>query len=153
MSRRIGYGRVSTDSAAAHVLARLRALGCTTVVLDRGSRTDPQPEWTRLRSALRAGDLLLIATLPAEAPDFARAETELAAVAARGVSVQVLPGARPAARNSRPSPPSALPGPALEAGPAPGPNLPSPAPAPPLSAGQIMRTYRPRRPARPPLQA
>ncbi len=141
MPRRIGYGRATTDIAATQAVNRLRAAGCSTIVVDRGAGNDPQPEWVRLRAALRSGDVLIIATLPGEGPHRQRARAELTAVTARGVAVEVLPGARPAPRKAQASAST---------------RLTPPAPVPHLSAGKIRRTHRPGRPhgsGTPPLQA
>ncbi|MDX6243093.1 MAG: hypothetical protein QOE76_816 [Frankiales bacterium] len=103
MSRRIGYGRASTDVAAQHIVARLRVAGCTHVVVDRGAGADPRPEWDKLTRGLRAGDTLVIATLPHDQQGHERVRDQLHRLAAdRAINVEVLVGARLRHRETSP---------------------------------------------------
>jgi hypothetical protein len=95
MSRRIGYGRATSELAAEHIVARLRVAGCTHLVIDQGSGTDPLPEWSKLSKALRPGDTLVIATLPHDRQRREQVRQRLNDLATeRAIIVEVLLGAR-----------------------------------------------------------
>ena len=64
-------------------------------MIDRGAGGDPQPEWHKLRAALRPTDTLVIATLPAPGKHRKHVLAELHALRSAGTcQVEILPGAR-----------------------------------------------------------
>ena len=132
MSRRLGYGRAVSDTAAQQITARLRLAGCVQIVIDRGTAGDPQPEWHKLRAALRHTDTLVLVTLPAPGKHRAQVLAELQALSSANICrVEILPGAR----LTHPGQPDETPA----------------ARTPQLSAGQLYRYRRPNnhRPATP----